>query len=620
MAVIRKFREDDSFRTICLTAVSGVFLLASILGWLRQSPVDPAWAAILLCGIPIVYGAVKGLVTEFDVTADVLVAIALVAAVVIGEYFAAGEVAFIMQLGKVLEDMTAGKTKKSLHALMKLSPQKACIKTPDGETILLASQVKPGHVILVRPGEVIPADGRIIRGSTSVDQSVMTGESVPTEKAAGDQVYQGTVNQQGVIEIEAGSAGNDTSLQKMIQLVAQAEEDKAPIVRLADKWARILVPVALSLALIIFLVTKDIYRAVTALVVFCPCSLILATPAAMMAAIGNATKKGILIKSGAAVEAASKMDTLVTDKTGTLTYGRLQVKDIIALDSSLQTDRLLEIIASAEKFSEHPVGKAVQAYCKDKGIAVNDPESFEMWPGKGITARVDGHDVLIGEKIIRPDILQKAPEAIALMEKVQQDGKTVLPVTMDGRLIGLVSLADALRVEAKGVMEELRKEGIKNIIMLTGDNRAVAYAIGTAAGITEIYASQLPEDKVRFIRALTGKGNTVGMVGDGINDAPSLASASVGIVMGAIGSGVAMEAADVALMSDDLNKLPTFLRICRKTKKRIVMNIILSMLLNFSAIILAGFGLLTPVTAAIVHNFGSVFVVVSSALLLAYKE
>jgi heavy metal translocating P-type ATPase len=448
----------------------------------------------------------------------------------------------------------------------------------------------------------------------------MTGESVPVDKMTGDQVYQGTVNQQGAIEIEATRAGNDTSLQKMIRLVAQSEEDKAPIVRLADRWARILVPVALSMALIIYLVTKDVYRAVTALVVFCPCSLILATPAAMMAANGNATKKGVLIKSGAAVEAASKMDTLVTDKTGTLTYGKLQVKDIIALDGSLQSGSLLSLVACAEKFSEHPVGKAIQAYCKDKGIAANDPESFEMRPGKGIAARVDGHDLWIGEKIVGPGVLQKAPEAPALMEKMQREGKTVLPVAMDGRLIGLVSLADTLRKEAKETIEELRKEGVKNIIMLTGDNRTVADAIGTAAGVTEVCASQLPEDKVRFIKALLGKGHTVGMVGDGVNDAPSLASASVGIVMGAIGSGVAMEAADAALMGDDLNKLPFFLRICRKTKKRIIMNIVLSMLLNFSAIILAGFGLLNPVSAAIVHNFGSVFVVVSSALLLTYKE
>jgi cation transport ATPase len=314
------------------------------------------------------------------------------------------------------------------------------------------------------------------------------------------------------------------------------------------------------------------------------------------------------------------MDTLVTDKTGTLTYGKLQVKDIIALDGSLQSGSLLSLVACAEKFSEHPVGKAIQAYCKDKGIAANDPESFEMRPGKGIAARVDGHDLWIGEKIVGPGVLQKAPEAPALMEKMQREGKTVLPVAMDGRLIGLVSLADTLRKEAKETIEELRKEGVKNIIMLTGDNRTVADAIGTAAGVTEVCASQLPEDKVRFIKALLGKGHTVGMVGDGVNDAPSLASASVGIVMGAIGSGVAMEAADAALMGDDLNKLPFFLRICRKTKKRIIMNIVLSMLLNFSAIILAGFGLLNPVSAAIVHNFGSVFVVVSSALLLTYKE
>ncbi|MGE5474682.1 MAG: heavy metal translocating P-type ATPase [Ignavibacteriales bacterium] len=620
MQIINKFREDEPFRTLCLTILSGIFLLASFFKWSTGLPFDPAWIAIVISGIPIVFGAIKGLVTEFDVTADVLVAIALVAAVAIGEYFAAGEVAFIMQLGKVLEDVTSGRSRKSLQALIKLTPQKACIRTADGDKEILASEVKMGDLLLVRPGEAIPVDGRIVRGTTSIDQSVMTGESVPVDKTEGDEVYQGTLNQQGVIDIEATNVGEESSLKKMIRLVEEAEENKAPIVRIADKWARILVPVALGFAILILILTKDIYRAVTALVVFCPCSLILATPTAMMAAIGNATKKGILIKSGAAVEAAAKIDTFVMDKTGTLTYGKLQVEDIHILDESIDKKKFINLIASAEKFSEHPLGKAILTYSESQGITAEDPSTFETQTGKGVIATIDGHEIQIGEKIIGHDRIQESQDTLSLIEQMQSQGKTVLPVALDGKLVGIISIADVLRKETRDTISELKKIGLSRIIMLTGDNQTVANSIGQRTGITEIFASQLPEGKVNSIKSLTEQGHSVGMIGDGINDAPALAIASVGIVMGAIGSDVAIEAADVALMSDDISKLPFLVRICQKTKKRIIFNIIISMFINFGAIILAGFGLLNPVTAALVHNFGSVFVVVNSALLLTYKE
>lgn len=620
MQIINKFQEDEPFRTLCITILSGIFLLASFFEQFAVLPFDPAWVAIVMSGIPIVYGAVRGLVSEFDVTADVLVAIALVAAVAIGEYFAAGEVAFIMQLGKVLEDVTAGKSHKSLQALIRLTPRKACIRTEHGDKEILASEVKMGDLLLVRPGEAIPVDGRIVKGSTAIDQSVMTGESVPVDKTEGDAVYQGTLNQHGVIEIEATKVGEEASLSKMIRLVEEAEENKAPIVRIADKWARILVPVALGCSLLILLITKDIYRAVTALVVFCPCSLILATPTAIMAAIGNATKNGILIKSGEAVETAARLGTLIMDKTGTLTYGKLQVEGIYLIDKSINREKFIELVAGAEKFSEHPLGKAILSYSQSQGIAAKDPAAFEMQAGKGVRATVEGHELQIGEKIIGYDHIQKQPDAALLIAQMQAQGKTVLPVALDGRLAGIISIADALRVEAGDAIGELKKIGLSRIIMLTGDNRAVADSIGKTAGIAEIFASQLPEDKFNTVRNLIGQKHSVAMIGDGINDAPALAAADVGIVMGAIGSDVAIEAADIALMSDDIGKLPFLVRLCRKTKKRIVFNIVLSMFINFGAIILAGFALLNPVTAALIHNFGSVFVVVNSALLLAYKE
>lgn len=620
MHIINKFREEEEFRTLCLTMVAGVFLVASFFKLLPGLPFDPAWIAIAISGVPIVYGAIKGLITEFDVTADVLVAIALVAAVIIGEYFAAGEVAFIMQLGKVLEDFTAGRSRKSLQALINITPQKAYIRTPDGDKAILASKVKSGDLLLVLPGDAIPVDGRVVWGSTSVNQAVVTGESVPVDRTVGDDVYQGTINQQGVIEIEATSVGEDSSLKKMIRLVEEAEENKAPIVRIADKWARILVPVALGCAILIWFFTKDISRAVTALVVFCPCSLILATPTAMMAAIGNATKKGILIKSGTAVEAMAKIDTLVMDKTGTLTYGELQVEDIDIIDKSIEYSDFVGLIASAEKFSEHPVGKAIMAYGQSQGIAARDPESFEMQTGKGIVAAVGGHQIMVGEKIVGEELINQTPEARQIIDRLQEQGKTVLPCSIDGRLVGIISIADVLREQAEPAIAELKKIGLTRIVMLTGDNQVVANSIGKAAGVTDIFASQLPEDKVNAVKHLIDKGYSVGMIGDGVNDAPALATSSVGIVMGAIGSDVAIEAADIALMSDDIGKLPFLLRICRKTKSRIVFNIVISMIINFGAIIIAGFGGLNPVTAALVHNFGSVFVVINSALLLTYKE
>lgn len=619
MHFIDKFREEE-FRTLCLTILSGVFLVASFFKWFPRLPFDPAWVAIVVSGTPIVFGAVKGLVTEFDVTADVLVAIALVAAVAIGEYFAAGEVAFIMQIGKVLEDATAAKSHKSLQALIKLTPQKARLRTADGEQEVLASEVKRGDLLLVRPGEAIPVDGRIVRGSTSVDQSAMTGESVPVDRTTGDEVYQGTINQEGVIDLEATSVGNDSSLKRMICLVEEAEENKAPIVRIADKWARILVPVALACTVVIYLLTKDIYRAVAALVVFCPCSLILATPTAMMATIGNATKKGILIKSGAAVEAVAKLDILVMDKTGTLTYGQLQVEDVRIVDDGVDAMSFWGLVASAEKFSEHPLGKAVLAHAHGLGITAEDPEAFEMRAGKGVAATVHGQEVLIGEKTVGQEMIDNSPEATAFIEQMQEEGKTALPVALDGKIIGILSVADVLRKEARGTVAELKKTGLSRIVMLTGDNQTVAKAIGEQAGVTDVVASQLPEGKVNAIKDLASQGHFVGMVGDGVNDAPALAAASVGIVMGAIGSDVAMEAADIALMGDDISKLPFLIRICRKTRSRIVFNIVLSMCINFGAIIFAGFGMLSPVAAAIVHNCGSVFVVLNSALLLAYKE
>lgn len=618
---IKKMKYDTGFQTLVLTIVSGFCLALSF--W-KELWFNPAWIAILLSGIPIVTGALRGLIREFDVTADVLVAIALVSAVMIGEYFAAGEVAFIMQLGKVLEDKTAEKSHRNLQALIDLTPTKARLRTSDGDVEIKVSDIKLGDRLLILPGEAIPIDGKILSGRTTIDQAIITGESMPVDKVELDDVYQGTLNQQGVIEIEATRIGEASTLKKMIRLVAEAEENKAPIVRIADTWARRLVPVALIMSVLILIFTRDFTRAVTALVVFCPCSLILATPTAMVAAIGNATKKGILIKSGTALEAMAKVDTFVFDKTGTLTEGKIKVDEIILFDFGEQmphdaTLAFIKTIASAEKFSEHPIGKAILEYAFLHGVTADDPESFEMKVGRGVIATVDGKRIAIGERTVSITLGKQFEEAASRIQSFQSKGKTVLPVSIDSRLVGLVLVSDQIRMDAKQAVDLLKRSGIKNVAMLTGDHERVAHAIGGQMGINDIYASQLPEDKVATIKQMRDKGMNIAMVGDGINDAPALATASVGIVMGAIGSDIAIEAADIALMNDEISQLPFLLRLSQKTRNRIVFNIVISMIINFGAIVLAGFGILNPVTAAIVHNFGSVFVVVNSSLLLSYK-
>ena len=618
---IKKIKYDIGFQTLVLTIVSGFCLALSF--W-KDLWFNPAWIAIILSGIPIVTGALRGLIRDFDVTADVLVAIALVSAVLIGEYFAAGEVAFIMQLGKVLEDKTAEKSHRNLQALIDLTPTKARLRTSSGDVEIKVSDIKLGDRLLILPGESIPIDGRIISGSTTIDQAIITGESMPVDKVQLDDVYQGTLNQQGVIEIEATRVGEASTLKKMIRLVAEAEENKAPIVRIADTWARRLVPVALIMSVLILIFTRDFTRAVTALVVFCPCSLILATPTAMVAAIGNATKKGILIKSGTALEAMAKVDTFVFDKTGTLTEGKIKVDEIVLFDFVKQiphdaTLQFIRVIASAEKYSEHPIGIAIREYAFLHGVSADDPESFEMQIGRGVVAKVDGKRIAIGERAVSSTLDNQFEGAAYRFQAFQNKGKTVLPVSIDARLVGLILVSDQIRLDAKQTVDLLKTHGIKHVAMLTGDHERVAQAIGEQMGINDIYASQLPEDKVATIKQMRDKGMNIAMVGDGINDAPALATASVGIVMGAMGSDIAIDAADIALMNDEISQLPFLLRLSKKTRNRILFNIVISMIINFGAIVLAGFGILNPVTAAIVHNFGSVFVVVNSSLLLSYK-
>ena len=607
-------------REIACLIVSGIALLASMIG-LPGLPFDPAWAAIILCGIPIILEAVIGLVTAFDIKADVLVSLALIASVLIGEDFAAGEVAFIMQLGALLEDLTVAKARAGIEKLVRLTPRTARRITPDGEETIPAQQVQVGDLLRVLPGESIPVDGMILSGSTSIDQSVMTGESLPVDKTAGDTVSSGTINRFGAFEMKALRVGEDSAIQRMIRLVQSADAGKAKIVGMADRWATWIVITALTAAALTWLVTGEIIRAVTILVVFCPCALVLATPTAIMAAIGNATRHGFLVREGDALERLAGVSHVAFDKTGTLTCGTLQVSHIISFLPHCSQERLFALAAAVELRSEHPLGKAVVAsYRQRTSQELSQPQQFQMIPGQGVSAAVEGHQVAAGNEALLTALdVPLSPQACQTAEQWRKEGCTIIYLALGGELAGALALSDTLRPNAAETIAQIHAAGVVPVL-LTGDHEEAAVTIGTQVGLAEIHANCLPEDKLLEIQRLQSTGQMVCMIGDGINDAPALKKAHVGIAMGGVGSDIAVDAADIALVSDDIRQLPHLLRLSHRMMGTIRLNLTFSMALNFAAILLAMTGWLNPVVGALVHNAGSVLVILNSAFLLRWQR
>ena len=604
-------------KDITCLVLGGISLVISIFD-LLPLPFDAAWIAIILCGLPIIMEAVIGLITAFDIKADVLVSLALIASVLIGEDFAAGEVAFIMQLGALLEDLTVSKARADIEKLVHLTPQTARVLTPEGENIIPSEQVKIGDRIRVLPGETIPVDGVIVSGQTSINQAVMTGESLPVDKATGDDVSSGTVNQFGVFEMEATKVGEDSSIQRMIRLVQSADAEKAKIVGLADRWATWIVVIALSAAALTWFFTGEIIRAVTILVVFCPCALVLATPTAIMAAIGNATKHGFLVRQGDALERLAKVSKITFDKTGTLTYGKPEVT-VVSSISGFTKEEIYAYAAAAEQFSEHPLGKAVvSCYRQKTGLLPEQAEKFTMIPSAGVTAVVNGKTVRAGNLKPLEDMTISRTLAAAA-GKYLLDGCTVIYLAIDDTLAGYIVLSDTVRQESPEMIRRIHALGVQPVL-LTGDHQNAADVIGKQLGIREIHANCLPEDKLNQIGAFQKLGNDVCMIGDGINDAPALKKANVGIAMGGVGSDIAVDAADIALVDDEIKELPHLLALSKKMMKTIKLNLTFSMGLNFLAIALAITGLLGPVVGALVHNAGSVVVIINSAMLLRWKQ
>lgn len=615
---------NDFLAGIPMTIVGGVFLVISLVLSLtgNKIPIDPAWVTVVICGIPLLYLSVWRIIYNHGISkisSALLICIAMIAAIAIGDIFAAGEVVFIMAIGAILEEKTTERAKKGLKKLISLTPQQGHRISNGKEEMIAAEDIKMDDILRVLPGETIPVDGDIIEGTTSVDQSIMTGESLPVDKTVGDSVFCGTINRFGTIDIRASKVGEDSSLQKLIRMVEEAENKKAPMARIADKVASWLVPVALLIAIATLIITKDIVRAVTVLVVFCPCALVLATPTAIMAAIGQATKHGVIIKSGEALEKMGKVDTVAFDKTGTLTNGNLVVKDICPFASDLDKTLLLRLVASAESYSEHPLAKAITAYAKEEKAELFEVEDFNMIPGKGISAVICDKKLFCGNTAyLKEQGVEIESVAEQTLEQFRSEGKAVILIADTEKLLGAVTLSDTLRDTSADMIVRLGKIGT-HAVLLTGDHRQTAEYFAKQVGITDVHAGLLPEQKVSEIAALQEAGKTVCMIGDGVNDAPALKTADVSVAMGAMGSDIAVEAADIALMSDDIAKIPYLKRLSNACVKTIKFSIGLSLLINFVAITMSLLGLLTPTTGALVHNAGSCLVVLIAALLYDRK-
>ncbi|MDR2542002.1 MAG: cation-translocating P-type ATPase [Treponema sp.] len=609
--------------SLIMTLIGGLFLAASLALFFTNYfvPVDPAWAAVVICGYALLYNAIWSVLFNkgiLKITSSLLISIAMIAAIYIGEFFAAGQVAFIMAIGGVLEEKTIKRAKKGIKKLIALTPRQGRIIKNSKEELIPIKQIKKDDVLRILPGEAVPVDGEIMSGDTSVDQSIITGESLPIDKTAGDSVFCGTINCFGSIDIKATKVGEDSSLQKLIRLVQEAENNKAPLQRIVDKWAVWLVPIALSIAIGTYIVTGDIYRAVTIAIVFCPCALALATPTSVMAAIGQAAKYGVIIKSGEALEKMGKVDTIAFDKTGTLTYGNLVVSDIISFDSGLSETGLLSLVASAESHSEHPLGKAIVNHAKKEGIDILPIEQFKMIPGKGLSARVNDMFVLCGSSSWLEENGVSCERVYNSLEKLRAQGKATVLVARGGECIGLAALSDTLRENAKSMVQELKRAN-SNTVLLTGDNKQTADYFAHHLGIKSVYAELLPAQKVEKIQGLQKEGKNICMIGDGVNDAPALKTANVGVAMGTMGSDIAVEAADIALMGDDIAKIPYLKRLSNATIKLIYFNVSISIVFNIAAITLSILGFLNPVTGALAHNAGSIAVVLNAALLYDRK-
>lgn len=614
----------DKHRELLVLALAPALILAlTLTSWgLAHARIGPvflnaglALAAVLLGGVPRFAAGVRDLLRA-RLTVNVFVTAALAATVAIGEFRAAAVIIFIMAVVGALESHTLDKTRRAIRDLLRLTPPTATVRRTGAEITVPVSELRVGDIVVIRPGERIPVDGVVTAGAAAVNQAPITGESMPVDKSVGAEVFAGTLNETGWLDVRMVHGGADSTLARIVQLVEAAQDSKAPIQTLADRFTFWFFPTVAALAILAFLASGDVRVAVSVLLVACPCAFAIATPSAVSAGIANMARRAVLIKGGIYFELAGNVDTLLVDKTGTLTFGRPKVVDIVTADTGKE-DEVLRLAASAEKYSEHPLAKAILAAAHERGLTVPDPSEFKAEVGFGVAARLDDERVLVGKaEFLRDNGIPTPPALATALDTQTARGHTVVLVSRGALTVGLLAVADEIRPETTQTVDRLKALGIRQIVMLTGDNHRVAQAVAAQAHMDDFRAGLLPEDKQRFVRELKKQGRVVAMVGDGINDAPALALADIGIVMGATGTHVAIEAADVTLMNDNLTRVADFIEMSRTVIRRIKLNIFLSIVYNAIGLLLGTVGLLTPVMAVLFQEAGCISVVLSSTLLL----
>lgn len=575
-------------------------------------------AATLVGGGPIFLLAVRGIMKR-DLTAGVMVSVAMIAALLIGEYSAAAIVAFMMMFGEMLENFTMARANDALKNLSRLIPNFVTLLRDGQSATVSIAQVRVGDTLLVRNGERVPVDGTILKGQAAINESTITGEAVPVDKKSGDAVFAGTLNTAGTIEIQAQKLGRDTTLGTIVKLVEEAQKSQAPVQRLANKYAQYLVPLTFSIAALVYLFTGEVVRAVTVLVVVCPCALVLATPTALVAAIGNAARQNAIVKTGASIEALGKIDCVAFDKTGTLTIGKPRVAQIVALDS-LTPHQILAFAATAENCSEHPLGKAIVEHAHEQGLSFALPQETEVLTGFGVRAKNNGHEILVGKSAwLGQAVLLKQDHATRITE-LEARGHTVLPVVVNREMVGLITLSDQVRPEAQAALRALKTVGVTKTVLISGDNATAVQNVAAQLGVDEFHAQVLPAQKLAIIQQLQKQGLRVAYVGDGVNDAPALATADVGIAMGVAGTDVAIETAGIALMNDDMRNLPHLIALARESLRTIRGNVAFSLSMNVLSVMLSFLGIIGPALGAMMHEFSALPVLAYSARLVAYKS
>lgn len=607
------------------TAASGILLIIAIAVYPQNmlsenSTGEGNWLYLLsaLVGSSFIWWSAYQGIKERDFTADIPVTIATIAAIAVGQYSAAAVVAVLLLLGGMLEEFVSARAGKALESLAKLLPDRVTVRRDGHDIVVPLEEVKVGDTILVKSGERVAVDGTVLSGTASVNQAVITGESLPIDKREGDNVFAGTLNEVGAMEILATKVGNETTLGQIHRLIEKAQTQKPNVERLLNNHAKFYTPTAIILGVLLWWWSGDLTRAITMLIVFCPCVMVLATPTALVASVGNAALRGNLIKKGATIESMAKINTVIFDKTGTLTHGEPKLADIIALNNNKDEDLLL-LAAIAEKFSEHPLGKAVVKAAAEKGLLIPDPEYFESISGAGIKVKTRGKNIFIGRlKQASEFNLSVSHEAEKSIKEQSQLGRNVVIMGIDNEISGLLTFEDKVRPESKKSIENLHRLGIKTI-MVTGDSKVVAEQTAKVLGINDIYAEVMPQEKVEIVKRLQSEGHKIIFVGDGVNDGPALVTADVGIAMGLTGTDVAIETAEVGLLSDDLLKIPYLISVSKKAISTIWQNVVFSLSVLSMAVILTIPGILTPVTGALLHELSSIPVIMNSARLITYS-